>query len=61
MSVTHEVISLTIEPKQSGPLSAGTATSASSMSPAIEVAGLSFFYGTRRRSTTFRCISSATR
>jgi phosphate transport system ATP-binding protein len=47
MSVTHEVMSLTIEPKQFGPPGAGAATSAPSTSPAIEVAGLNFFYGTK--------------
>jgi phosphate transport system ATP-binding protein len=47
MSVTHEVMSLTIEPKQFAP-PAGAATSAPSTSPAIEVAGLNFFYGTKK-------------
>ena len=48
MSVTHEVMSLTIEPKPFGPPGAGAATAAPSTSPALEVAGLSFFYGTKK-------------
>jgi phosphate transport system ATP-binding protein len=48
MSVTQEVMSLAIEPKLFAPPGAGSATSAPATSPAIEVAGLNFFYGTKK-------------